>query len=132
MEVSVHSMEVINRLSTAASLPSQFVHLYISSCIRSCQAAKVRASTASLIGDAQGSLQDVERRNCCKTYTSLGKAAHDAVFSAADVQDDKYMQLRRVRLVCVFLQSLIKNHIIDVQVSQLDPQWKSVPCCRLL
>ena len=49
MPLSLHSMEVVNRLTAAAELPPALVQAYISHCIASCQAAQVRQLTRMLV-----------------------------------------------------------------------------------
>lgn len=91
--VSLSSMEVVNRLTSTVQLPPAFLHAYVSSCIGTCE-----------VGE-QG-------------WRGPGLFAPLTLAFRHDKQaiSDKFAQNRLVRLVCVFLQSLIRNRTLDVKV----------------
>lgn len=92
MELTLASMEVVNKLANSADLPKEFLTLYITNCITHC-----------------------EEKNKVFFFIILFNK----------LLQDKMQQNRLVRLVCVFIKSLIKNKIINpremiVEVIQLE------------
>ena len=116
MDMSLHSMEVVNRLTTAVKLPTEFIHLYISNCISSCGNIKDKYMQVSSV------VYEIIHIHICDAHLltvtlfifSLPLSLFLPFFFSLSLSLF-LSQNRLVRLVCVFLQSLIRNKIINVQ-----------------
>ena len=156
MDLSLHSMEVVNRLTTAAELPTEFVYLYISNCISSCESIKDkylqvceitaffvlwcrllcvmwcdkkrldRSTSAWISLWALMSILIIDKYAAFGSYVTSTWSTLHIEFSSCpysiwlSLSPSPFplkllLQNRLVRLVCVFLQSLIRNKIVNVQ-----------------
>ncbi|KAJ3092127.1 hypothetical protein HK102_010407 [Quaeritorhiza haematococci] len=105
INMSLHSMEVVNRLAMATGTAGSATTTTTSSSSSAPVASSSTTSSSSCAavgttGGLPAEFMQMYISNCIGTCETI---------------KDKYMQNRQVRLVCVFLQSLIRNRVISIQ-----------------
>ena len=120
MNMSLHSMEVVNKLTTTVDLPPQFVHM--------CVATPVQKWSANLSQFSHAVLEIIFQS--ALFFLVLIRYINNCIRSCQEIKD-KFLQNRLVRLVCVFLQSLIRNNIINVQELLVEVQAFCIEFSRI-
>eukprot|EP00559_Dactyliosolen_fragilissimus_P005165 CAMPEP_0184857568 /NCGR_PEP_ID=MMETSP0580-20130426/2719_1 /TAXON_ID=1118495 /ORGANISM="Dactyliosolen fragilissimus" /LENGTH=325 /DNA_ID=CAMNT_0027353235 /DNA_START=160 /DNA_END=1138 /DNA_ORIENTATION=- len=117
MDMSLHSMEVVNRLATySVPIPnnsSSNDDNDLSNQSQSQKVSKIRNNNHSMPSSSTTTCRPLLHPEYLHMYIS------NCITSCENIQE-KGNQNRLVRLVCVFLQSLIQNNIVNVQ----DLMWK--------
>ncbi|OEU10056.1 hypothetical protein FRACYDRAFT_163296, partial [Fragilariopsis cylindrus CCMP1102] len=93
MDMSLHSMEVVNRLAT-----HNHMHAV---------ATSTDANTTTTTIDRRRRREPVLHPEYINLFIS-------SCIASCENMPDRHAQNRLVRLVCVFIQSLLRNHIVDV------------------
>ncbi|KAI8800450.1 hypothetical protein BJ742DRAFT_841577 [Cladochytrium replicatum] len=115
MNVSLHSMEVVNRLATASDVNSM-----------SASASSSPPQPSSTYSSPPHSSNITGSLPVEFIHTYISNCIHNC-----ETIKDKYMQNRQVRLVCVFLQSLLRNRIVTVQDSYHEIQAFCISFSRI-
>uniref|UniRef100_A0A915IQK2 CCR4-NOT transcription complex subunit 11 n=1 Tax=Romanomermis culicivorax TaxID=13658 RepID=A0A915IQK2_ROMCU len=102
MEMSLHNMEVVNRLTAQCCV------------YRNCDRCSDHFKMNGIVEKANFGLKNMRHVELPQEFLHL--YVSNCIHACENTQD-RYMQSRLVRLVCVFLQSLIRNKIVSVSVS---------------
>lgn len=130
MDMSLHSMEVVNRLATYSVPKAATATEGTKKAGAKAANARGGRKSASARGgkSASGAADGGGRPLVHPEYVHL--FVSNCISSCENMQD-RYAQNRLVRLVCVFLQSLLRNRIVNVQDLYLEVQAFCIEFSRI-
>lgn len=118
MDMSIHSMEVVNRLATHSARGAR-----INS--DSPQHGKRKQQSTMQQKNAQ---EDEEENQPLLHPEYIHLYISTCISSCESMSYDRHLQNKSVRLVCVFLQSLIRNGIVSAEVSWFGVTFIVIRC----